>query len=141
MANLWDDITKTIKEGVDAVVEKTEELTKIGRIKVDILNIKRKIEKNFTELGGKVYHLIAEKNNTQIADEKAVMDIIEQIKNFEKELQDKNVELAKVRTKEEFKEKAKPESKPKPKPPAKPKPKSPAAAKSRTVKSKAEAKK
>ena len=54
MANLWDDIARTIREGVDTVVEKTEELTRIGRIKVDILNIKRKVEKNFSELGGRV---------------------------------------------------------------------------------------
>ncbi|MFQ6112762.1 MAG: hypothetical protein ACE5NG_01595 [bacterium] len=138
MANLWDDITKTIKQGVDTVVEKTEELTKIGRIKVDILNIKRRIEKNFTELGGRVYHLIAEQNKTQIADDKAVNHVIEQIKNLEKELEQKNAELAKVRTKGESKEKAKPA--PKPKPASKPKPKSPTAAKSGTAKPKAETK-
>jgi len=45
MANLWDDIAKTIREGVDTVVEKTEKLTKIGKIKIDILNIKRNIDK------------------------------------------------------------------------------------------------
>ncbi len=61
MANLWDDIAKTIREGVDTVVEKTEELTKIGKIKIDILNIKRNVQKNFSELGGRVYHLITAK--------------------------------------------------------------------------------
>ena len=60
MANLWDDIARTIRDGVGTVVEKTEELTKIGKIKVDIINIKRNVDKNFSELGGKVYHLIVE---------------------------------------------------------------------------------
>ncbi|RMF66201.1 MAG: hypothetical protein D6743_06775 [Calditrichaeota bacterium] len=100
MANLWDDIAKTIREGVDAVVEKTEELTKMGRIKVDILNIKRNIEKSFTELGGKVYHLLAEKNQTTVAEDKAVKEIIECIKLLEKELEAKNAELQAVRKKE-----------------------------------------
>ncbi|MFQ5864995.1 MAG: hypothetical protein ACE5IW_07190 [bacterium] len=138
MANLWEDITKTIREGVDTLVEKTEEFTKIGRIKVDIVNIKRRIEKNFTDLGGKVYHLLVEEKKTQIADDKEVNDVIEQIKNLEKELRQKDVELAKVRTKGASKEKAKPAPKRKPAPKAKPK--SSAAPKSRSDNSKAEAK-
>jgi hypothetical protein len=139
MANLWEDITKTIKDGVDTFVEKTEELTRIGRIKVDILNIKRKIEKNFTELGGKVYNLIVEKNKTQVADDREVKAVLDRIKNLEKELRDKNVELTKVKTKEEVKAKAKPEPKPKPKSASKPKPKSPAE-KSGATKTKAKTK-
>jgi len=99
MANLWDDITKTIREGVDSVVEKTEELTKIGRIKVDIINIKRNVEKSFAELGGKVYHLIVEEKAGQIADNKDVKEIIECVKILEKELREKNEQLKQVRTK------------------------------------------
>lgn len=119
MANLWDDITKTIKEGVDTVVEKTEELTKIGKIKVDILGIKRNVEKNFTELGGKVYHLIVEEKKTQIASDKEVKEIIDRIKVLEKELQDKKEKIERVKAKEEVKEEAKAESKPASEPGAK----------------------
>ncbi len=104
MANLWDDIARTIREGVDTVVEKTEELTKIGRIKVDILNIKRNVEKNFSELGGRVYQLISKEKNAAISTDKEAKEIIECIKILEKELDDKKSELAKVK------------SKPKPKP-------------------------
>jgi len=105
MANLWDDIARTIREGVDTVVEKTEELTKIGRIKVDILNIKRNVEKNFSELGGRVYQLISKEKNAAISTDKEAKEIIECIKILEKELDDKKSELAKVKSK----------SKPKPK--------------------------
>jgi len=105
MANLWDDIARTIREGVDTVVEKTEELTRIGRIKVDILNIKRNVEKNFSELGGRVYQLISKEKNAAISTDKEAKEIIECIKILEKELDDKKSELAKVKSK----------SKPKPK--------------------------
>jgi len=101
MSSLWDDIAKTIREGVDTVVEKTEEYTRIGRIKVDILNIKRNVEKNFTELGGKVYHLIVEENKTQIATNKEVKEIVECVKLLEKELEEKNKELEKVKARED----------------------------------------
>ena len=99
MANLWDDIAKTIREGVGTVVEKTEELTKIGKIKIDILNIKRNIEKNFSELGGRVYQLIAKEKETEISTDKEAREVIECIKILEKELDDKKSELAKVKSK------------------------------------------
>jgi len=100
MANLWDDIAKTIREGVDTVVEKTEELTKIGKIKIDILNIKRNVEKNFSELGGRVYHLSIKEKETTISTDKEAKEIIECIKILEKELDDKKSELAKVKSKQ-----------------------------------------
>ncbi|MFQ5754186.1 MAG: hypothetical protein ACE5HI_19540 [bacterium] len=116
MANLWDDIAKTIREGVDTVVEKTEELTRIGKIRVDIINIKRNIEKNFSELGGKAYHLMTEEKKIQIADDKEVKEVIECIKILEKELQNKKLELEKIKTKEEVKDKSTATTKPTPKP-------------------------
>ncbi len=100
MANLWDDIAKTIREGVDTVVEKTEELTKIGKIKIDILNIKRNVQKNFSELGGRVYQLIAKEKKTEISTDKEAKEIVECIKILEKELDDKKSELEKVKSKQ-----------------------------------------
>ncbi|MFQ5651610.1 MAG: hypothetical protein ACE5IY_16865 [bacterium] len=99
MATLWDDIAKTIREGVDTVVEKTEELTKIGKIKVDIINLKRSVDKNFSELGGKVYHLILDGNKTQIASDSDVKEIVERVKKLEAQLDEKNEALERVKTK------------------------------------------
>ena len=99
MANLWDDIARTIRDGLDTVVEKTEELTKMGKIKVDIINIKRNVDKNFSELGGKVYHLIVEENKTKVTDQKDIQDIIDSVKILEKELEEKNLALKKIKSK------------------------------------------
>ena len=104
MSSLWDDIAKTIRESVDSVVGKTEELTKIGKIKVDILNTKRQVEKNFSELGGKVYHMIAEEKKSQIAGNKEVKEIIARLKDLETTLEEKNEELERVKSKEEVEE-------------------------------------
>jgi len=100
MSNLWDDITKTIREGVDTVVEKTEELTKIGKIKVDILNIKRQIDKQFSELGGHVYHLIAEEKKSDVSGNDEVKKMISAVKKLEAQLDEKNEELERVKNKE-----------------------------------------
>ena len=125
MASLWDDIAKTIREGLDTVVEKTEELTKIGRIRVDIINIKRNVEKNFAELGGRVYHLFVEEKKTEVAGDKEVKEIIECVKILEKELADKKRELEQVRKKD------KNGSKPAPAPAAKPEAKADSSAEAR----------
>jgi hypothetical protein len=101
MSKLWDDIAKNIREGIDTVVEKTEELTKMGKIKVDIINVKRNIEKNFSELGGRVYHIIVEENSTKIAGDQEVKELIECIKILEKELDIKNEELNNVKSGEQ----------------------------------------
>jgi len=107
MANLWDDIAKTLREGVDTVVEKTGELTKIGKIKIDILNIKRNVQKNFSELGGRVYQLIAKEKKTEISTDKEAKEIVECIKILEKELDDKKSELEKVKSKQSSKSESK----------------------------------
>jgi len=100
MSTLWDDIAKTIREGVDTVVGKTEELTKIGKTKVEIINIKRNIEKNFAELGGKVYQLIVEEKQTKIASNVDVKNLIDLVKSLEKELKAKQEELDNTSDKE-----------------------------------------
>ena len=106
MAGFWDDITKTVRDFVDTVVVKTEELTKIGKIKVDIINNKRTIEKNFTDLGGKVYHIIVEEKKTQIAGNKEIKEIITRLKNLEKQLHGKEAELEAVKSKEKAQKQA-----------------------------------
>ena len=101
MANLWDDIAKTVRDGVDVVVEKTEEYAKIGKIKVEMINIKRNVEKNFTELGGKVYHLVVDEDAADIAGNAEVKGIVERIKSLEADLEDKSEELELVKAKEQ----------------------------------------
>ncbi len=93
MTDLWEDIQKTIREGVTTIAEKTEELTKIGRAKVEILNIKRQIERQFTELGGKVYNLIAEEGSARVASNPEVKEVIAEIQRLEKQLEVKRKEI------------------------------------------------
>ncbi len=100
MASTWDDLVKTVREGVDTVVEKTEELTKIGKIKVEIINIKRHVDKNFAELGGNVYHMIVEDDETQIAGNTDVKSIVERIRTLEQDLDRKNEQLEQVKVKD-----------------------------------------
>ena len=83
MTNRFDDVKKNLKEWGSIAVDKAEELTKVGRLKIDILSLNREIEKNFVELGGKVYELIYKEDQGRIKSNDEVKKIIQRIASFE----------------------------------------------------------
>ncbi len=95
--SFWDDLSKVFKRSVSVVAKKTDEYTKIGKIKVDIIGIKREIDKLFGLLGGKVYHLIAEENNTKVASNEEVKELVAKINELNEKLVQKKEELEQVR--------------------------------------------
>jgi peptidoglycan hydrolase CwlO-like protein len=66
--NFWEDVKKDLqkglKEGIDFVKEgativkvKAEELTEEGKKRIKIFDLKTKVQREISELGGKVYDL------------------------------------------------------------------------------------
>jgi len=86
MNSFWQSVKSTIKDGVHTVSEKTEELTKIGRIKIEIIAVKRDIEKSFTEIGGRVYDILKEKKKITVAKDKEINNLVEQVEKYEEKL-------------------------------------------------------
>ena len=83
---LWTNIKKGFMDGLQSATDKTSEYTRIGRIKIDILGVKKEIEEKLLELGGRLYDLVAEKQNFNIENDKYILQLIEQIKELEIEL-------------------------------------------------------
>lgn len=96
--NLWEDIKKSLKEGVDFAINKTEEYTKVGKVKLDILGIKRRIERAFTELGGVSYHHTTSKKKTVLTNTKVFKEIVQKINELKVELEAKEKELDKIKS-------------------------------------------
>ncbi|MCH7781999.1 hypothetical protein IID62_02930 [candidate division KSB1 bacterium] len=103
MSTLWDTITKGIKDGAKiakegAVIaaEKAEELGKKSKVHIEMGNIKRKIEKNFTELGGNTYHLIQEEKVKNVMSNDEIKKVVDVINNLEEELKKKQEELEQI---------------------------------------------
>ena len=116
MSNLWKEIKENVKEwGAVAIkkadevsklaVEKTGDFTKISKIKLDIRQTQKDIDKNFEDLGRYIYVQVKDKNvtsfktNTEFNDAiKKLDDFKTKIKNFEKEIDNikKEVEKAEV---------------------------------------------
>jgi len=100
MTDLWQKIKKSVVEGVTAAAEKTEEYTKIGKVKIDILNIKRKISKSFTELGGVTYEAIKGDTLGEALKTEKVHELITSIEKLESELESREADFAAMTGKE-----------------------------------------
>jgi hypothetical protein len=95
--SLWDRVTQSLKEGFLTAAEKTEELAKVGKGKLDLMAIRHKISHTFAELGGKVYHLVTVEKTTAIAGNKEVKALVQRVKALEKQLKGKEAEIQRMR--------------------------------------------
>ena len=105
MEKLWERIRKSVVEGISVAAEKTEEYTKLGKSKLEILNTKRKISKTFTELGGIIYDSIKAGNTEEILKSSIVEDLIDTLKQLESELDGKEQKFDELKRKPESEEK------------------------------------
>lgn len=77
--------------------DKAEEVTKLGKVKLDSFQIKRDIEKLFSNLGGTVYHLITEEKAKNIEGDSKVQSILKEVKELEKNLKLKEKEYESIK--------------------------------------------
>lgn len=103
MSTLWDSIKKGLsdgarlaEEGAHIATKKAKELSKKSMVHIEIGNIKRKIEKQFSELGGKTYHLIQEEKVKDITTKDDIKELLDAITSLENELKEKQEELEKI---------------------------------------------
>ena len=97
MAKLWEDVKKTVKEGVTVVVEKTEEYGKIGIIKVDILKLDRDRDRAFRELGSEVYNLVKKDKALAAAQNEKMKKTVSKIDSLIKSLKAKENDIEKIK--------------------------------------------
>ena len=98
---LLDKIKKGLIDGFQVASDITSEYTKIGRIKIDILGVKKEIEEKMLELGGRVYENFAHSDIHVFDKDPQVKEIISQIKKLEQELQKCEDELDRIRNLDE----------------------------------------
>jgi len=99
MDDLWTRVKKNLVEWYETAYDKTDELARIGKKKVEITGINRSIEKHFTELGGRLYDLVAEQGHrgNKTADDDVVQRLVAEIRELEQRLQQKEEEIETIR--------------------------------------------
>ena len=107
MDTLWDKVKKNLVEWYDVAYEKTDELARVGKKKIEIAGVNRTIEKHLAELGGRIYDIMdSKKKNIVIREDEKALDLVKEIKKLEKQLHQKEREIEAIK-----KEKKKPSSK------------------------------
>lgn len=107
----WDKVTgetkkaleegwTAVKEGAKIAAEKSEEYTKIGKLKFNIRTLHNQAEKHFTELGGLVYDYAKPPYENPLSNTE-VKDLVEKIKTLEDEISGLEKEVSDLRTEEE----------------------------------------
>ena len=102
MESLWDRVRKNLVDWYEVAYEKTDEIARIGKKKIEMSGINRTIEKQLSELGGRVYDLITvEKVGGKIALDKKVKALITELKKLEKDLKAKEDEIEVIKKRQE----------------------------------------
>ncbi|HEX9933835.1 MAG TPA: hypothetical protein VGB38_01460 [bacterium] len=97
MASLWDDIKKKVQEGVSVAADKTEEFRKIGKIKVDIIGIKRSLESSYKDLGMAVHEHLSSGKKGDLKQVGPVKDLVSAIDGFRENLSQKEAEIERIK--------------------------------------------
>ncbi len=93
---LWENLKKGLEQGIKTITEKTEELTEMGRLKLEIMSLKREIEKDFVELGGRIYQMIKENKGGNLTQNSEIQTLVEKVKTEEKKLDEYNQKWEKM---------------------------------------------
>jgi hypothetical protein len=86
MDTMWDKIKKNLRDGAALSMEKIEEYTKLGKLKVEELAAKRKVERNFIDMGERVFDLMEEGKGDTISDDLTVKKAAENITALREEI-------------------------------------------------------
>jgi hypothetical protein len=94
---LPEDVKKGILAGLRTAGEKAAELSRIGKIKIDIFSVKKEIEDKLVELGGRVYEYMVKNDPSSIHTDHTILSLVGELKELEAELNRYTEELEKPR--------------------------------------------
>ncbi len=97
MSKFWDDVKEAIVDGYIYAADKAEEMTQIGRAKVDILSTNRRIASAMSDLGGRMFELFDDDKASEILDDANILGTIERIRDERRELDRLRAEIAEVK--------------------------------------------
>jgi hypothetical protein len=96
-----EKIKKGLISGFQTASDMTSEYAKIGRIKIDIIGIKKEIEDKMLELGGRVYENYTDSKSINFENKEHIIKIINAIDALEKELKKSQEKLRDIKKMEE----------------------------------------
>ena len=93
----WDDIKLVLKEKFSFAAEKTEEYTKIGKVRVEILAVKKNLEKAYRKLGEESYVVLGKDKKNALLNNEGVKELMKEIKTLQTTIKDKEKEIESIK--------------------------------------------
>jgi hypothetical protein len=93
----WEDLKKTVKDGLSTAAAKTEEYTKLGKGKLDLMSLNKGLNNAFQELGVEVFTQLTEGGKGSVPQNPKVKELIERILQAKKAVADKEKEIEAIR--------------------------------------------
>ena len=93
MANFFEDLKKNITEWSIVASEKAEEFTHASKLRIDILQLERKLSSLYVKLGLYVFSKTVEKNVLNFIGDKRYLSIIENIESIKLNIADIKKEI------------------------------------------------
>lgn len=98
--NLWQTIKseldgpiETVRKSLSGALDMAEDLTRKGRIKLEIQSARADIRSQLTELGGRVHQMVVEEGITDVSGDTEVNGILDRIKDSQQKIEDREEEL------------------------------------------------
>lgn len=97
MSSLWEDVKNAILDGYVYAADKAEELTQIGRAKVEVLRINRTIARTMGEIGGRVFDLFERGAQGDVPDDESIAQAVKKITALRIDVEKWEREIERVR--------------------------------------------
>ena len=97
---LWEDVRDWLSDATRSAIREAEDLTRRGRLKMDIVNLSRQVEKRMAELGGVVYDRLSSTPDAPVVTDEEIRGLVRKIAGLESERKRKQAEYEAERKKE-----------------------------------------
>jgi hypothetical protein len=96
MDTVWEKLKKGLRDGAVYSMEKIEEYSRIGKLKVEEIAAKRRITRNFIDIGERAFDLIESEKGSAVDDDLAIKTSMENIKALREEIDEINRKIAEI---------------------------------------------
>jgi hypothetical protein len=86
MTDLWKEVTTWLSETTKSAIKETEDLARLGRVRMEVLGINTALNDKFTALGGVVYEMIKKGGQSSIKNDPKVKKLAAEIAELEARL-------------------------------------------------------
>ena len=102
--SMWESIKRGLQDGAAVVVGKAEELTQVGRARLDVAAAKARIGRLYGDLGAEVYAQVSAGGGGGVGDSEDVRALCQQIAEAEQALRQDEAALEGLRAELEVEE-------------------------------------